>query len=187
MDHMSVGQTKFFDSMQDGSIRILSGKSLFDPTPAEIVLPAQGKTIAETLLELRKAGAIDPLFLNDDAMPLRGLDLTVWVSDWDMNHAQIEIPVANWHRVRVKPGMSLAIAIRPQGGGGGGGKSPVRILLTIVVIAVAIYTGGAAAAWAGAPTGGGLSATAAAAVGAAASAGVSQCGSLCINRVEPDK
>ncbi|OSQ45534.1 hypothetical protein THS27_04160 [Thalassospira sp. MCCC 1A01428] len=170
------------NSVEDGSIRILAGRSLFDPTPIEVVLPAQGKTITDILLELRATGGINPHYINDQGLPLRQLALTVWVSDWNMHHNQIEIPVVNWHRVRVKPGTSLAIAIKPYGGGGGGGKSAVRILLTIVVIAVSIYTGGAAAFAAGQA---GYGAAASAAIGAAAGAAVTAIGNVLINSIVP--
>lgn len=168
------------NNLQNQTIRVLASKSVFNPMPVEHVLPAQGKTIAEMLCEMRQRGEIDELLIDDQARPLGGLDVQVWLGDWNISSAQMLIPAELWYRVRVKPGMSLAVTLRP--GKGGGGKSPVRILLTIVVIAVSIYTGGATAGWA---AGAGYGPAASAAIGAAAGAAVTAVGNILINSIAP--
>jgi hypothetical protein len=169
------------NSPQNQAIRVLAGQSIFNPTPVEYVLPAKGKTIAQMLCEMRGRGEIDELLIDDQARPLGGLDVQVWLGDWGLSRAQMLIPAELWHRVRVKPGMSMAITLRPRGGGGGGGKNPVRILLTIAVIVVAIYTGGVVAGWA-ADAGYAASASA---IGAAAGAAVTAVGNILINSIVP--
>jgi hypothetical protein len=173
------------NSPQNQAIRVLAGQSIFNPTPVEYVLPAKGKTIAQMLCEMRGRGEIDELLIDDQARPRGGLDVQVWLGDWGLSRVQMLIPAELWHRVRVKPGMSMAITLRPRGGGGGGGKSPARILLTIAVIVVSIYTGGAVAGWAASAQGAGLSASAATALGAAAGAAVTAIGNVLINSIVP--
>lgn len=172
------GDTPAILAPRRDAIRTLVSKSLFDQKPVEIELPSDGKTITEMLIELRAQGRISDLVIDEFGRPLRGLDLQVWISDWDITKAQVGVPPQHWHRVRVKPGMSVAITLKP--GKGGGGKNPLRILLTIVVVVVAFYVGG----WAATATSS-WGASASAAVGAAASAAVTAIGGILINSIVP--
>jgi hypothetical protein len=55
------------------------------------------------------------------------------------------IPRENWHRVRPKPGTTVAVRVVPMDGGGSGGKkNPLRTVLMIaVLVAAAAVSGGA--------------------------------------------
>jgi hypothetical protein len=95
------------------------------------------------------------------------------------------VPRQHWHRVRPKPGTTVAITVVPQGGSGG--SKILRTVLIIAVVAAAAFFLGPSAFLAGGWIGGaaGFSAATASALSAIAIAATVAIGSALINALLP--